>query len=83
MIEYLKPANLIISMVMYIPFWWRIIKRGTSGDISLVFQGLLLVMQIVNLAIAWDGGAQFFVVWYVLQAVLVSVSIGLVWWFYD
>ncbi len=83
MINYLKPLNLLIGLTLYIPFWWRIVERGTSGDISLVFQAMLLVMQLINLRIAWVENSRFFIVWYVLQATLVTASIGLVVWFYD
>lgn len=79
----IKGTSFLIGVVLYVPFWWRIIERQSSGDISLVFQGLLLTLQAMNLSIAWLDNARFFKVWYTIQCVFVAFSIGLVWYFYD
>jgi len=79
----LKIFNMALSIAMYLPLWWRILERGTSGDISLWFQSALLTIQVVNLCIAVKEKSRFFTVWYGLQTFLVTASFGLVRYYHD
>lgn len=72
-----------LSIALYAPLWWRIFERGTSGDISLVFQVMLWVMQLINLVIAYEQGAKFFKIWYWVQLTLVTATGIIVYHFHD
>jgi hypothetical protein len=81
--RFFKISGTFASVALYVPLWWRIFERGTSGDYSILAYLGILWIQIANLAIARSEAKWFLRFFYSLQIILVSSTIGIVWWFYD
>lgn len=75
--------SILLSFALYVPLWTRIWRRRTSGDYSLWAYGMILALQVSNLALARLEQAPYLQLLYLLHIGLVLATIGVIWRFYD
>lgn len=78
----LTTISLLVSFVLYVPLYRRILIRRTTGDFSKTAQWLILYLQVNNLTIAFLDHSSRLVWIYAINAVLVAGVIALVYRFY-
>ena len=79
----LLSISTILSFIMYVPQFRRIMRRKTTGDFSKGFYWMVLALQMNNGLLAAAEGAWYLFGMYVLHIFLVGGTIWLVHKYYD
>lgn len=79
----LLAVSTILSFVMYVPQFRRIMRRKTTGDFSKAFYWMVLTLQCNNGLLAAAEGAWYLFSMYVLHIFLVGGTLYLVHKYYD
>ena len=77
----LTPINMLLSVVMYYPLFKKILRRRSTADFSKLTQAIIVVLQCSSLLVAFWEHAWFLFTYYVLQVLLTTVMLWLVWRF--
>lgn len=72
----------ILALVMYVPLFHRILTRKSTRDFSKPTQWMILIVQLVNLALAMIENAWYLSGLYVMHTMLVGVTLWLVYKYY-
>ncbi len=75
----LTPANMLLSVVMYYPLFRRILLRRSTADFSKSTQVTIVMLQVSSTVVAVYEGAWFLFSYYLLQIVLTSATLWLVY----
>ncbi len=81
--NYLTLASLIVSFLLYIPLYRRILTRRSTADYSKTAQWMILYLQANNLIIAALDGSHRLMSIYAVNGVLVAGVLILVYRFYE
>ena len=80
--NYLTLASLIVSFLLYIPLYRRILTRRSTADYSKTAQWMILYLQANNLIIAFLDHSHRLMSIYAVNGVLVGGVLILVYRFY-
>lgn len=72
-----------MAAAMYVPLFRRIVRRKHTRDFSKEFSWMLVLIQINNGVLAYVERAPFLFLWYILQTVMCSAQLYLVYKYWD
>lgn len=75
--------SLTLALLMPAPLFRRIIKRHHTRDFSKSFAWMLVAIQVNQGFIAYITHSNFFIFWYILQTVITSTQLGLIYYYWN
>jgi energy-converting hydrogenase Eha subunit A len=79
----LAAVNVILSVVVWLPTWRKVLRTRSSGQYSIASWVIVFAMQIISLEIAVLDGSAALVLYFALNAAIVGYTTALLYRFRD